>query len=190
MAVPALTTAQHRRRVAELRRAGCRVETRTLPSGDRVVLKKCPPGAHVRPLRENQTPAPNALGYLVLAAFAGAALYAIFRPKPAAAATMTPPPQATACTLETAQDFARLEAWATTKNIGAVYLPATATPPLPANSALARSFVTSGASIVVVTNDGKFWTYDTGEPVESTAYRADFCAFKPTAAVSGIRWMD
>jgi len=189
MAVPQLTRAQSQRRIAELRAQGCDVAIVNMPNGDQRVMSRCPGALLSNPLLANQTPAPNALGYLVLAAFAGAALYAIFRPKQAAAATMTPPPPATACTLETAKDFARLEAWATTKNIGAVYLPATAAPPLPANSALARSFVTSGASIVVVTNDGKFWTYDTGEPVESTAYRADFCAFRP-AAVSGVRWMD
>jgi len=184
MTVPQLTRAQSQRRIAELRSRGCDVAIVNMPNGDQRVMSRCP-GA----LLDNPTPAPNAVGYLVLAAFAGAALYAIFRPKRAQAATMTPPPPATACTLETAQDFARLETWATTKNIGAVYLPATTAPPLPANSALARSFVTSGASIVVVTNDGKFWTYDTGQPVESAAYREDFCAFKP-AAVSGVRWMD
>lgn len=180
MAIPQLTTAQHKRRVAQLRRAGC--------SGDRVVLKKCPPG--VSPMLENPPPAPNLAGYLILAGFAGAALYAIFRPKKASAAEPVVTPPAT-CTLKTTEDFARLETWSTTKFIGVIYLPGTSEPLSPDRSDLGRSFVTSAtrAPIVVVTNDGRFWTYDTGQPVESAVYRQDFCNFKPPAAVSGIAWL-
>jgi len=42
--VPLLTPAQSRKRVAELRRKGCKVEQRRLPSGDVAVMKKCPKG--------------------------------------------------------------------------------------------------------------------------------------------------
>jgi hypothetical protein len=49
MAVRELTASQSRARVAKLRRAGCRVERRTLPSGDVAVLKRCPPGVRPNP---------------------------------------------------------------------------------------------------------------------------------------------
>jgi hypothetical protein len=138
---------------------------------------------------ENQTPAPNLLGYAVLAGFGAAVLYAIFRPKKAAAETTTPSPPVT-CDLETGEDFARLENWAIAKNIGVVYLPATATPPSPATSELAAGIVRSAAELVVVTGDGNFWTYVGGEPVMSEVYRQDFCAFRSAGAVSGVKWMD
>jgi hypothetical protein len=182
MPVPQLTHAQSRRRIAELRREGCDVAVITYESGDKTVMKGCPDT-----LLENP-PAPNAVGYLVLAAFAGAALYAIFRPKAAAASTPAPTPTPS-CMLETEADFDRLEEWATTNNIGVVYLPATITPPSPATSELAAGIVRSAANLVVVTGDGSFWTYSTGEPVLAPAQREAYCNFKPSIAVSGIGWL-
>lgn len=237
MPIPRLTAAQSRRRVARLRRAGCRVETRTLPSGDRVVLKRCPElldnqaivhdpegslpiiqrglqrlsghpvqvtmGGKMSPtMLDNQVPAPNALGYAVLAAFGAAALWAVFRPRRAQAQPSEPPPPP-ACELDTGEDFARLENWALANDVGVVYLPATATPPSPATSELARGIARSTANLVVVTSDGNFWTYTTGEPVLSPSHREAFCSFRsaPPNAVSGrrtvwlgepsqVRWLD
>jgi hypothetical protein len=269
MPVPQLTHAQSRRRVAELKRAGCEVKKEQLPNGDIRVYKKCPEllenqsaqwevrelghsgsewqlykvygdgskehfgtvyqmgpqrfsavvaegptidewfkskAAALRALQaapnmrsntallENQVPAPNAVGYLVLAAFAGAALYAIFRPKKAAAAPTPPPPAV--CTLETTEDFARLEAWSIAEKVAVVYLPATTTPPSPASSELAAGIVRAVTgplgpvpNIIVVTSDGSFWSYESGGPVRTDLLRASFCNFKPAAAVSGIAWI-
>jgi hypothetical protein len=136
-------------------------------------------------LAENQ-PAPNVAGYLVLAGFAAAALYAIFRPRRAAAA-VEPPPPTDACTLNTTEDFDRLENWAITNDIGVIYLPATATPPSPATSELARGIARSTANLVVVTSDGSFWTYRTGEPVLSPATREAYCNFRtPPGAIGWL----
>lgn len=187
MTVPQLTRAQSQQRILELRSRGCDVAIINMPDGGQRVMSRCP-----GTLLGNPTPAPNLLGWLVLGGFAAAALYAIFRPKKAAAAELPPPPQTSACTLATAEDFARLSAWSVAKFIGVIYLPATSVPPSTANSDIAQAFARSStnAPIVVVTNDGAFWTYETGQPVQSDAYRQDFCNFRPPAAVSGVRWLD
>ncbi len=137
-------------------------------------------------LLENQA-TPNAVGYLVLAGFAAAALYALFRPKKAAAATAALPMPAM-CTLETTQDFDRLERWAVANKIGVIYLPADTTPPS-SQSELGKGIARSAADLVVVMSDGSFWTYKTGEPVLAPVEREAYCSFKPATGVSGISWI-
>jgi hypothetical protein len=142
-------------------------------------------------LLDNQTPAPNIIGYAMLAGFAALALYAIFRPRPAAAAITPSAVLPGGCKIETTEDFARLETWATRKGIAVVYLPGTNVPPSPESSDLARSFVRAGTNpvYVVVTSDGKFWTYDKGKPLQSSVYREDFCNFRP-GQIGQISWLN
>jgi hypothetical protein len=205
MAVPQLTRAQSRRRIAELWARGCDVAVVTHPSGDKTVMKRCPPK-----LLENQTPAPNAIGYLVLAAFAGAALYAIFRPKRAAAATATPPADCTAVTPQSVELYGR------TFNVSVVQLANETTPP----AGIARQdgrIVLYGASgdqlvpfsvpgttepqsfaqpLVVILGNGEFWRYEgpAGQAVQeklSPRDRENFCSLaRGGGAVTGVRWMD
>jgi hypothetical protein len=114
-------------------------------------------------------------------------------PEPPPVVAPPPTPAPPACTVDTTEDFDRLEAWAIENNIGVVYLPATTTPPLPERSELAQAFVRArprgGLPIVVITSDSSFWTYETGQPVAAPQIRDTYCTFKPSAAVSGVRWL-
>jgi hypothetical protein len=121
------------------------------------------------------TPRPNFLGYFVLASFAGAAVYAVTRK---ASGEPLPPVDPIDCPLETTEDFARLEAWGVSKNIAVVYLASSTEPPSPEQSLLARSWAQSTADVVVITNDGRFWSYKSGKAEPAVSYKADFCAFR------------
>lgn len=104
---PALTPAQSRRRVAELRARGCEVRRVKLPSGDTAVVKDCPDEKGFinalrevlgkEPLRANpdgdSAPAWFALGAL---AVAGGLIWYVSRPGEAKA-TALPPATASAC---------------------------------------------------------------------------------------------
>jgi hypothetical protein len=179
------------------------VETRRLPDGTRVVLKRCPDA-----LLENPPPSPNAVGYLVLAAFAGAALYAIFRPKKAAAATALP----TTCPPITPE---RLRLFHEKIGGGLVQIAGETTPPIGIVRQDRRidlyaieddkpvPFGVPGSSepqsfaqpLIVILGNGEFWRYE-GEPDReaipqlSPDDREAFCNFNPAAAVSGIQWIE
>jgi hypothetical protein len=118
---------------------------------------------------------PNILGYFVLAGFAGAAVYAVTRK---ASGETLPPVEPVDCPLETTEDFARLEAWGVAKKLAVIYLVSSTEPPSPEQSLLARSWAQSTAEVVVVTNDGRFWSYKSGKAEPAVSHKADFCAFR------------
>lgn len=84
---PVLTGSQSKRRVAELRARGCKVVKRKLPSGDTVVLKKCPEGAGANPADDVAPDAgPIAWFALGVLAVAGGVIWYATRPGEAKAA--------------------------------------------------------------------------------------------------------
>jgi hypothetical protein len=160
-------------------------------------------------LLENQVPAPSALGYLVLAAFAGAALYAIFRPRKAAAAAASP-----GCPSATPEN---LRLYGQNFSVAVVQLAEETSPPV----GIARQdgriilysieedrlipFTLPGASatepqsfaqpLVVVLGNGEFWRYEgpAGQAVQeklSPRDRENFCTLARQGAVSGIQWIE
>jgi hypothetical protein len=126
------------------------------------------------------TARPNILGYAVLAAFAGTVVYTLTRPKVAKAAE--PAPEEIKCTLVTEADFAALESWSVNNQIPLIYLPATTIPPSPERGPLARAFVQFEGELVVVTNDGSFWSYKSGQPQPIPDVAASFCNYQKSIA--------
>lgn len=85
-------------------------------------------------------------------------------------------------------DAATLGTWGTTNKLFTVYLQATTTaPPLntPAGGIpvglrdlVVKTQTVSESVLVVVTNDGAFWRYQDGQPVQASDLQSNYCAYK------------
>lgn len=117
---------------------------------------------------------PTALGYVILAGFVGAGVYAVTR-KSKASVPVTQP----TCVIE-ALKFGR---WAASAGIGALWLPDTVEPPTldQLDNSQWRDAVRRvqdlGVPLVIATSDTIFYDYSDGAPRESSAYRNDYCVF-------------